>query len=431
MPFALDSQPSPSEMSEAINYLLGNLAPGLSANPDTGQITAPTGNVVAYLYKYLAVKYADSFDGSLNFSNSPTNRGYYGLRNSDDPTESTNPADYVWYKVSGGFSTNKFLFYLTTGGRSINIVVSTAAPTDFYKQDDGSSIDLDFVTSAPASPSNFAVIRVAADFSPPTDAEVLSAIGRLPIDGDLCIVNYSSGTASIQYRYSGGWYLFQKILTGDLVVANSIVGGNIAANTITGSLIAGNTVAASNMVTGTITAASGIIANAAITNALIADASISTAKIIDANITTAKIGTAQIDTLRIAGNAVTVPVYAQLASQVTNPPGGSITALSATTDTGGQPIVVVFNFTVGSFPGGTDQGYVAIWIGGTKMREYFVAQDPPVQFSGVVYLATPPSGSFNVYVTLTAASSGFRIRAYPSSTTNVNGTYFYCLGTKR
>lgn len=431
MPFALDFDPSTPELAEAVNYLLGNLQPGLSPNSETGQIIAPTGNVVGYLYKYLAVKYADSFDGSVNFSNTPTNRAYYGLRNSNDPTESTNPADYVWYRVSGGFGTTKFFFYLTTGGRTIEIFVGVTPPTTFYTQDDGSSIDLDFVTAAPASPSNFAVIRTANDFSPPTDAEVLSAIGRLPIDGDLCIVNYASGTASIQYRYSGGWYLFQKILTGDLVVANSIVGSNIAANTITaaniaantitGAKIAAGTVAAFNMVANTITAGSGIIADAAIT----------TAKIADANITTAKIGTAQVDTLTIAGNAVTVPVYAQLSSAVTNPAGGSITALSATTDTGGQPIVVVFNFTVGSYPGTTDQGYVAIWIGSTKMREYFVAQDPPVQFSGVVYLATPPSGSFNVYVTLTAASSGFRIRAYPSSTTNVNGTYFYCLGTKR
>jgi len=253
MPFALDSQPSVSEMSEAINYLLGNLAPGLSANPDTGQITSPTGNVVAYLYKYLAVKYADSFDGSLNFSNSPTNRGYYGLRNSDDPTESTNPADYVWYKVSGGFSTNKFLFYLTTGGRSIEIFVGLAAPSVNYKQDDGSSIDLDFVTAATTSPSNFAVLRTANDFSPPTNAEVLSAIGRLPIDGDLCIVNYAAGTASIQYRYVGGWTVFQKILTGDLVVANSITGTNIAASTITASNIAASTIVTNNIQVGAVT----------------------------------------------------------------------------------------------------------------------------------------------------------------------------------
>lgn len=253
MPFAIDAQATGSELSEAINYLLANLSEGLSVNDQTGQITAPNGNVVAYVYKYLAVKYADSFDGSLNFSNTPTNREYYGLRNTDSSVESTNPADYVWYKVSGGFGTTKFLFYLTTGGRGIEFYVGTAAPSQFYVQDNGSSIDLDFVTGATTSPSNFAVLRIANDFSPPTDAEVLSSIGRLPINGDLCIVNYNTGAASIQYRYYSGWTIFQKILTGDLVVANSITGTNIAANTITASNIAASTITTDRIQVGAVT----------------------------------------------------------------------------------------------------------------------------------------------------------------------------------
>jgi hypothetical protein len=253
MPFAIDAQATGSELSEAINYLLANLSEGLSVNDQTGQITAPNGNVVAYVYKYLAVRYADSFDGSLNFSNTPTNREYYGLRNTDSAVESTNPADYVWYKVSGGFSTTKFLFYLTTGGRGIEFYVGTAAPSQFYVQDNGSSIDLDFVTGATTSPSNFAVLRIANDFSPPTDAEVLSSIGRLPINGDLCIVNYNTGAASIQYRYSSGWTIFQKILTGDLVVANSITGTNIAANTITASNIQASTITTDRIQVGAVT----------------------------------------------------------------------------------------------------------------------------------------------------------------------------------
>lgn len=228
MPFALDGDSSQSSVVEAVNYLLGNLVPGLSANEVTGQIIAPGGNVIAYIYKYLAVKYADSLDGSVGFSNSPTNKGYYGLRNTDSAVESTNPADYVWYRVSGGFGTTKFLFYLTSGGRSIEFVVDTVAPSQFYKQDDGTSIDLDFITSATQSPANFAVIRSANDFSPPTNAEVLSSIGRLPVENDMCIVNYNAGTASIQYKYIGGWVIYQKILTGDLIVANSITASNLS-----------------------------------------------------------------------------------------------------------------------------------------------------------------------------------------------------------
>lgn len=147
MPFALPSSPEISEISEAVNYLLGNFGANMAADPVTGQITGPTGIVIAYLYKYLAVKYADSPDGVLNFTNTPTNRAYYGLRNSNDSAESTNPADYVWYKVDGGFSTTKFLFYQTTGGRQIDIVVDLTNPTPNYVQDDGTAIDLDSLTA--------------------------------------------------------------------------------------------------------------------------------------------------------------------------------------------------------------------------------------------------------------------------------------------
>jgi len=146
MPFALDSNPEISEISEAINYLLGNFGANLSADSGTGEIKGPTGNVIAYLYKYLAVKYADSADGLLNFGDSPTNRQYYGLRNSDQSVESTNPADYIWKQVAGGFGTTKFLWYQTSGGRQVEIVVDTVAPNSYFIQADTSAIDLDVVT---------------------------------------------------------------------------------------------------------------------------------------------------------------------------------------------------------------------------------------------------------------------------------------------
>lgn len=147
MTFSIDSDPSQSEISDALNYLLSNFNGNLTADPISGQITGPSGVVVAYLYKYLAVKYADSADGSVNFSNSPTNRLYYGLRNTDDSTESTNPADYIWYKVAGGFSTTKFLYYQTTGGRQVDIAIATTNPSANYVQDAGTAIDLDLLTA--------------------------------------------------------------------------------------------------------------------------------------------------------------------------------------------------------------------------------------------------------------------------------------------
>jgi hypothetical protein len=146
MPFALDSNPSNIELSDAINYLLGNFGANLSADPNTGLITGPTGQTIAYLYKYLSVRYADSADGSLNFSNSPTNRQYYGIRNNNSNVESTNPADYIWRRVAGGFSTTKFLFYKVTGGRQIEFFVDTIAPGYAWVQDSGAAIDLDAIS---------------------------------------------------------------------------------------------------------------------------------------------------------------------------------------------------------------------------------------------------------------------------------------------
>ncbi|MGI9142927.1 MAG: hypothetical protein ACR2IJ_07010 [Fluviibacter sp.] len=254
MPFLLDGNPTQGEISEAVNYLLSNFSQSVVADPSTGQIIGPSGEVTGYLYKYMFVKYADSFDGSVNFSNSPTGRSYYGIRNSDSSTESTNPADYIWTQVTGGFGSTKYLWYIITGGRQISFQVSTTQPNPGWVQDGGSAIDLDYATTAVSSPANFVVIRVANNSAAPTNSEVVAAIGRDPIDGDLCIVNYNSGIYSIQYRYSSGWSVFQKVITGDLVVASSIVGSNIAASTITGSKIAAGTITSGNIAANTITA---------------------------------------------------------------------------------------------------------------------------------------------------------------------------------
>jgi hypothetical protein len=246
MPFFLDGNPTPGEISEAVNYVLANLNDTVVANQGTGQIVGPSGEVTGYLYKYISIKYADSFDGTLNFSNFPTGRSYYGIRNSDSSVESTNPADYVWNLVTGGFGTTLFLWYIIPGGRQISFQVSATQPNPGWVQDSGTSIDLDYSTTAVSSPANFVIIRVANDSSAPTNAEVIAAIGREPINGDLCTVNYNSGIFSITYKYTTGWAIFQKYITGDLIVANSIAASNLnvaqlsAISANMGTLTAGN-----------------------------------------------------------------------------------------------------------------------------------------------------------------------------------------------
>lgn len=148
MPFLLDGNPTQSEVSDAVNYLLSNFTANLASDPNNGQITGSGGQIIGYLYKYMMVRYADSFDGTVNFSNSQTNRLYYGLRNDNDSTESTNPADYIWYKVDGGFGTTKTLYYKVTGGRSIELNVGTTSPGYAWVPDTGAAIDLDALTMA-------------------------------------------------------------------------------------------------------------------------------------------------------------------------------------------------------------------------------------------------------------------------------------------
>jgi hypothetical protein len=246
MPFFLDGNPTPSEVSEAVNYLLSNFTQTVEADPSTGQVMGPTGVVTGYLYKYVSVKYADSFDGTVNFSNLPTNRLYYGIRNSDSSTESTNPADYLWSLVAGGFSTTKYLYYITTGGRQIQFAVATSPPNTGWLIDPATAIDLDVISGA-NGPANFVVIRITNSSTPPTDAECIAAVGRAPIANDMCTVNYNSGISSIVYKYTTGWAVFQSYITGDIIVAATIVAANIASGTITATQIASNTITADRL----------------------------------------------------------------------------------------------------------------------------------------------------------------------------------------
>ena len=148
MTFSVTANPTSAELAEAINYLLANFAQTMAINPNTGNITTVNYGVVSYLYKYLQIKYADSYDGSVNLSNVPTNRLYYGIRNNDSSTESTNPADYLWLPVTGGFGTTKFVWYATTGGRQIELFIGSIPPSVNFFKDNGNAIDLDLLTIA-------------------------------------------------------------------------------------------------------------------------------------------------------------------------------------------------------------------------------------------------------------------------------------------
>jgi hypothetical protein len=124
---------------------LNNFGSNVSIDIQTGIIAGPSGRI-SNLYKYISIKYATSYDGSVGFANVPTNAIYYGIRNSNDSTESTNPTDYIWYKTTG-FGTTNYLWYTVAGGRQIDFFVSPTAPSEYYVRDPGTAIDIDIVTT--------------------------------------------------------------------------------------------------------------------------------------------------------------------------------------------------------------------------------------------------------------------------------------------
>jgi hypothetical protein len=186
MPFSISSNPTVQELSDAVNYLLSNFGSNVSIDATTGIVAGPTGNI-GYLYKYLYIKYAQSYDGSVGFSNSPVGATYYGSRNNNSSTESTNPTDYVWTAVTGGFGSTKSIWYATSGGRQISLIASATSPGLSFVVDSGAAIDLDVITgtnalmaalpaiykwttgSAPARPSTTSTYTwVLNSFSPPS-----------------------------------------------------------------------------------------------------------------------------------------------------------------------------------------------------------------------------------------------------------------------
>ena len=234
MPFLIDGNPTNSEISEAVNYLLSNFTVGSAINPDSGQIIGPGGVVIGYLYKYMAVKYADSYDGAVGFSNSPTNKQYYGLRNSDSATESTNPTDYVWYEAAGGFGTLNFLWYVTTGGRQIQFAVSTTAPDSGWLVEPGTAIDLDVVTSSttPIIAESFfsyftpSILQVPRSGNPLIPSFTGIAPTLYSTDGGIVIPFVDAQTDSAVNFVNGTWRIGNSSTTGygDISYTNITIG---------------------------------------------------------------------------------------------------------------------------------------------------------------------------------------------------------------
>lgn len=151
MPISLNPNSSMADVTSSVNYLMATLGQGFNSvtvSQATGIIANPYNqNNLGWSYQYINVRYSTSSDGTANFSTVPANATYYGLRNTSTTTASTNPTDYVWFEVSGGFGVTKSLFYSAIGGRQVMWAAATVVPNDNYQPTiNGQAVDLDIPT---------------------------------------------------------------------------------------------------------------------------------------------------------------------------------------------------------------------------------------------------------------------------------------------
>jgi len=181
MSYFVTPQASSNQIAGAINYILANLGTNYTSNQGSGIVntsttatsaTSPTGATTGYLYRYLDVAFADNYAGNVNFSSTPLSTSkYYGLRNTNSSVYDTNPTDYVWFQVAGGFTGGNLLWYQTFGGLQINFVVATSAPTPAYQVvPNAVAIDLTIVSTATnlQARSAYAVSSVTLGNTPST-----------------------------------------------------------------------------------------------------------------------------------------------------------------------------------------------------------------------------------------------------------------------
>ena len=143
----LDPNASGEEVVFAVNELLSNPSAGVGGEESEiafNNAVMIGDTVVFWNGEFLYSMYSASPDGA-NLTNDYTtvnsSNYYHGLRAGDAPTESTNPADYVWTEIQA----NRAPYYHVRTGRQVDWEYSEEAVIDFTLDASGGAIDLDAV----------------------------------------------------------------------------------------------------------------------------------------------------------------------------------------------------------------------------------------------------------------------------------------------
>jgi len=217
--FGITAASSQNDLVGAVNYALNNIGQGLTVNKENGQILAP-GNEIpyAYAYPYLYIAFADSADGTLNFTQSSyTNRQYYGLFNTPNltPGGSSNPAQYIWYQVQGGFDTTKGLYYQIFGQNQVQFIIDTLSPAPQGYYSEPYTLRLYQYPFA---------LQTGIDLTQTTNATNVDYGGTLAASAvNLFVLDNISPNGLPQWLDAGGI----QVGGADTILVNSIVPGNI------------------------------------------------------------------------------------------------------------------------------------------------------------------------------------------------------------
>ena len=134
----------------------------VSTDTTTGEVTSADGMLLFYLYRYLHIAYGSSNTGADFNSGAYNGEAFYGIRNSDTVTESTNPAQYTWNAIDSP-SSSIIPSFRIVGGRRIDLSFVTTTPTD-YQPIPEISIDLDDFaegqTGAPGEAATFVNVEI-------------------------------------------------------------------------------------------------------------------------------------------------------------------------------------------------------------------------------------------------------------------------------
>ena len=209
--FGLTTSTPAVNVIQSINYLLAtqaNLA-SVSSNVNLGNVVQVSSNnaifsnvgIIGYVNGYMDVKYSNSATGSSGFTSNCTDALYYGTYNSPTNSESSNPVDYQWRQVVGGFGNTKGLWYTTGGGNSISFEVSTGQPNQYYQP----------------VPDNTPIVLAT-------------------ISSNLVIANSLSNSSVTTQAIA------PAAVTGYNIAANTITANNIQVGTITANLLAANSI---------------------------------------------------------------------------------------------------------------------------------------------------------------------------------------------